>query len=169
MGGYIGFEFLRKFRPRVRGLILMDSRAEADSAEGRKARDLLVARVREQGAIAAAEAMLPRFFTPAVPAEIIQSIREMILKTPVPGIVGALTAMRDRPDSTPLLGSLVGVPTLVIVGEEDVITPPPISRTMAAAIPEARFVEIPGAGHLPVVEQPVPTTRAILKFLQSLR
>ncbi|MBL8985667.1 MAG: alpha/beta fold hydrolase [Gemmatimonadales bacterium] len=169
MGGYVAFEFLRRYRARVRGLILMDTRAEADSAEGRKARDMLVTRVREQGAIAAAEAMLPRFFTAGVPPEIIQSVREMILRTPVPGIVGALTAMRDRPDSSPLLATLVGVPTLVVVGEEDVITPPSISRSMATTIPEARFVEIPGAGHLPIVEQPVPTTRAVLKFLQSLR
>jgi 3-oxoadipate enol-lactonase len=63
----------------------------------------------------------------------------------------------------------VGLPTLVVVGQEDVITPPAISEAMAAAIPEARLVEIPGAGHLPCVEQPVPTTRAILKFLQSLK
>ena len=169
MGGYIGFEFLRRYRSRVRGLILMDTRAEADSAEGRKARDVLVGRVREQGAMAAAEAMLPRFFTPVVPPEIIEAIRAMILSAPVPGIVGALTAMRDRPDSTPLLGALLGIPTLVVVGQEDVITPPAISEAMAAALPEGRLVEIPGAGHLPCVEQPVPTTRAILKFLQSLR
>ena len=169
MGGYVAFEFLRRYRRRVRGLILMDTRAEADSAEGRKARDQLVTRVREQGVIAAAEAMLPRFFTAGVPPEIIQTVREMILGTPVSGVVGALTAMRDRPDSTPLLSTLVGVPTLVVVGQEDVITPPPISEAMAAAIPEARLVEIPGAGHLPCVEQPVPTTRAILKFLQGLK
>jgi pimeloyl-ACP methyl ester carboxylesterase len=77
--------------------------------------------------------------------------------------------MRDRPDSTSLLADLGGLPTLVLVGQEDVITPPAISETMAAAIPEARLVEVPGAGHLPCVEQPVPTTRAILKFLQSLK
>ena len=169
MGGYIAFEFLRRYRERVRGLVLMDTRAEADSAEGRKARDTLIGRVREQGAIAAAEAMLPRFFTPTVPPEIIQSIREMILGTPVSGIVGALSAMRERPDSTPLLATLVGIPTLVVVGQEDIITPPVLAEAMAGALPEGRLVEIPGAGHLPCVEQPVPTTRALLKFLQSLR
>ena len=169
MGGYIGFEFVRRYRDRVRGLILMDTRAEADSAEGRRARDTLVAKVRDLGAVAAAEAMLPRFFTPGVPAEIIEAVRNTILRSPVSGIVGALTAMRDRPDSTPLLPTLVGVPCLVLVGQEDVITPPAISRAMASAIPEARLVEVPGSGHLPTVEQPVPTTRAVLKFLQGLR
>jgi len=169
MGGYVAFEFLRRFRQRVRGLVLIDTRAEADSTEGRKARDALVAKVREQGAVAAAEAMLPRFFTAAVPTDIIQTVRDMILRTPVSGIIGALVAMRDRPDSTPLLATLVGVPTLVLVGQEDVITPPPLAQAMATAIPEARLVEVPGAGHLPCIEQPVPTTRAVLKFLQSLK
>ena len=168
LGGYIAFEFLRRWRERVRGLILMGTRPEADSAEGRRARDALIGRVREQGAIAAAEAMLPRFFSAQVPPEIIEQVRDMILRTPVPGIVGALSAMRERPDSTPLLETLTGVPTLVLVGAEDMITPPVIAQGMAAAIPGARLMEIPGAGHLPCVEQPVPTTRAILKFLQSL-
>jgi pimeloyl-ACP methyl ester carboxylesterase len=168
MGGYIALEFVRRWRERVRGLILMDTRAEADSAEGRRARDGLIGRVREQGVIAAAEAMLPRFFTAQVSPDIIERIRTVILRTPVSGIVGALSAMRERPDSTPLLETLTGIPTLVLVGAEDAITPPPISQAMAAAIPGARLMEIPGAGHLPCVEQPVPTTRAILKFLQSL-
>jgi pimeloyl-ACP methyl ester carboxylesterase len=113
---------VRRWRERVRGLILLDTRAEADSAEGRRARDTLIARVREQGPLAAAEAMLPRFFTPQVSPDIIERIRTSILRTPVPGIVGALSAMRERPDSTPLLETLTGIPTLVLVGAEDVIT-----------------------------------------------
>jgi YbgC/YbaW family acyl-CoA thioester hydrolase len=169
LGGYVAFELVRRFRHRVRGLILMDTRAEADSVEGRKARDTLIGRVRELGPIAAAEAMLPRFFASTVPEETIQRVRELILRTPVAGIVGALTAMRERPDSTSILPTLVGVPTLVLVGRDDIITPPAIAQAMASVIPEARLVEIPGAGHLPSIEQPVPTTRAILKFLQGLR
>ncbi len=168
LGGYVAFEFLRRFRERVGGLILMDTRAEGDSAEGRKAREGLSGRIREQGPLAAAEAMLPRFFTPQVSPEIIERVRTVIMQTPVAGLVGALSAMRDRPDSTSLLPTLSGIPTLVLVGAEDMITPPSIAQAMAAAIPGARLMEIPGAGHLPCVEQPVSTTRAILKFLQSL-
>lgn len=168
LGGYVCFEFLRRWRSRVRGLILMDTRAEADSAEGRRARDALIARVREQGAIAAAEAMLPRFFTPQVPSDIIERVRTMILRTPVSGLVGALSAMRERPDSTPLLSTLTGLPTLILVGAEDAITPPAIAQGMAGMIPGARLFEVPNSGHLPCLEQPVPTTRAVLKFLQSL-
>lgn len=168
LGGYVAFEFLRRWRERIRGLILLDTRAEADSAEGRRARDGLIGRVREQGAIAAAEAMLPRFFTPQVSPDLIERVRTMILRTPVSGIVGALSAMRERPDSTALLETLTGIPTLVLVGAEDMITPPSIAQAMATAIPGARLMEIPGAGHLPCVEQPVPTSRAILKFMQAL-
>jgi 3-oxoadipate enol-lactonase len=168
LGGYVAFEFLRRWRERVKGLILMDTRAEADSAEGRKSREALIARVREQGPLAAAEAMLPRFFTPQVSPEIIERVRTTIMRTPVAGLVGALSAMRERPDSTGLLPTLTGIPTLVLVGAEDMITPPAIAQSMATAIPGARLMEIPGAGHLPCVEQPVPTTRAVLKFLQGL-
>src|SRR5678815_676830 len=107
LGGYIAFEFVRRWRERVRGLILVDTRAEADNSEGRRARDTLIGRVRELGAIAAAEAMLPRFFTPQVSPDIIERIRTTIMRTPVPGIVGALSAMRERPDSTPLLETLI--------------------------------------------------------------
>ena len=169
LGGYVAFELIRRHRDRVRAVVLMDTRAEADSAEGRKARDVLISRVRDQGALAAAEAMLPRFFTPAAPPELIQRVRDIILRTPVSGITGALTAMRERPDSTPLLSELTGIPALVVVGDQDVITPPPLAQAMSSALPEGRLVQIPGAGHLPCIEQPVPTTRAVLKFLQALR
>lgn len=169
MGGYVAFEFLRRWRERVLGLILMDTRAEADSAEGRKAREGLIARVRELGPIAAAEAMLPRFFTPQVSPEIIERVRTSIMRAPVAGLVGALTAMRERPDSTSLLPSLAGIPTLVMVGAEDMITPPALAQSMATLIPGAKLMEIPEAGHLPCVEQPVATTRAMLKFLQGVR
>ena len=169
MGGYIAFEFLRRWRERVLGLILMDTRAEADSVEGRKAREGLIARVREQGPIAAAEAMLPRFFTAQVSPEIIERVRTSIMRAPVAGLVGALTAMRERPDSSGLLPTLAGIPTLVMVGAEDMITPPSLAQSMATSIPGAKLMEIPGAGHLPCVEQPVSTTRAMLKFLQGVR
>jgi pimeloyl-ACP methyl ester carboxylesterase len=90
----------------------------------------------------------------------------MIAATPVPGIVGALASMRDRHDSTGLLPTLAGLPTLVIVGGEDAVTPPEVARRMAGAIPGARLAVIPSAGHLPTVERPSETTGAILEFLR---
>jgi pimeloyl-ACP methyl ester carboxylesterase len=74
--------------------------------------------------------------------------------------------MRDRHDSTGLLPTLAGLPTLVIVGEEDTVTPPDGARRMAAAIPGARLVVVPAAAHVPPVEQPAETTTAIREFLR---
>ena len=169
MGGYVLFEFVRRWRHRARALILMDTRSEADGTEARRARDAAAATARESGATAIADAMLPKVLAPATiegAPQIADRIRSIMASTPVPGIVGALAAMRDRLDSTPLLPTLAGLPTLVIVGEEDTLTPPDGARRMAGAIPGARLVAIPGAGHVPPVERPSETTAAILDFLR---
>jgi YbgC/YbaW family acyl-CoA thioester hydrolase len=171
MGGYVAFEFLRRWRERVRGLVLVDTRAEADSAEARMSRDASAATAREQGAGAIAEAMLPKVLgasTLGGSSATVERVRAMMAATPVAGIVGALGAMRDRPDSTPLLPQLAGLPTLVIVGDEDELTPPGQARAMAEAIPGASLVVIRSAGHLPPVERPAETTDALLAFLAGL-
>jgi 3-oxoadipate enol-lactonase len=171
MGGYIAFEFLRKWRSRVRALILVDTRAEPDSPEGRRARDAAAATARERGAATVADAMLSKMLAPATIAdrpEIAERVRALMASAPVAGIVGALTAMRDRAGSEALLPTLIGLPTLVVVGEADTLTPPDQAREMAQAIPGARLAVIPGAGHLPPVEQPAATTQVIRDFLQSL-
>ena len=171
MGGYIALEFARRYRSRLRGLVLMDTRAEADTPEGRKGRDAAMQLAREKGAAAVAAQMLPKLFAAnaatTMPQEV-ERVRVMMEAAPVKGIVGALAAMRDRTDSLPLLGELAGLPTLVVVGEQDQLTPPAAARTMAAGIPGATLTLIPGAGHLPPVEQPLATTRVLAEFLQSL-
>ncbi|HYF38319.1 MAG TPA: alpha/beta fold hydrolase [Gemmatimonadales bacterium] len=171
MGGYIIFEMLRTWQSRVRGLVLMDTRAEADSAEARRARDTAAALAKEGGAAAVAESMLPKLLAPAtlkkLPA-VAERVRSMITATPVAGIVGALAAMRDRPDSESLLPTLGQIPTLVMVGEFDSVTPPDNARAMAHAIPGARLEIIPEAGHLPPMEQPEEVTRRLREFLLAL-
>jgi 3-oxoadipate enol-lactonase len=171
MGGYIAFEFLRQWRSRVRGLVLMDTRAEADAAEVRRARDTAAATAREDGAEAIADSLLPGMLSPETrkgSPEVVDQVRSMMAAAPVAGIVGALSAMRDRPDSTPLLGTLTGLPTLVVVGEADTLTPPDRARAIAQGIPGARLVPIPGAAHLPPLERPVQTTELLLEFLGRL-
>ena len=172
MGGYIAFEFLRNWRPRVRGLVLMDTRAEADSAEALRARDASAAMAREGGATAVAEAMLPKVLSPATlegQPGIVERVRGLMARTPVAGIIGALASMRDRPSSEPLLPALQGLPTLIVAGEDDDLTPPESARSMAQAIPGARLAIIPGAAHLPPVEQPGATTEILQEFLESIR
>lgn len=171
MGGYVALELLRRYRERIRALILMDTRAEPDSADEKRARDTAAALAREAGAAAIAEAMLPKLFAPATQRsnpEAVELVRRLMESMPVAGIVGALTAMRDRSDSTPLLPSLQDLPTLVVGGEQDQLTPPARIRRMAEGIPGARLIVIPGAGHLPPVEQPAVTTRILAEFLRSL-
>jgi 3-oxoadipate enol-lactonase len=171
MGGYVAFEFLRRWRDRVRGLVLMDTRAEADTPEARMSRDTSAATAREQGAGAIAEAMLPKVLgasTLAGRQAVVSRVQGMMAATPVAGMVGALAAMRDRPDSTSMLPELSGLPTLVIVGDEDEVTPPAAASAMAGAIPGANLVVIRSAGHIPPVERPVETTDALLAFLAGL-
>lgn len=171
MGGYIAFEMLRIAPHRVRGLILMDTRADADTPEGRKGRDAAAHQAREGGATAIAAAMLSKMLarTPApAPPELTERVRRMMAATPVSGILGALGALKERPDSQPLLPTLDRVPTLVVVGEDDQITPVPGARAMAAAVPGGRLVVVAGAGHLTPLEQPEATTQAIAAFLAAL-
>jgi 3-oxoadipate enol-lactonase len=171
MGGYVAFEFLRTCRQRVRGLILMSTRPEADTADARRARDAAAALARERGSSAVAESMLPKVLSPDTitgQPHVADRLRELMAGTPVPGIVGALAAMRDRAGSESLLPTLAGLPTLVLAGEADGIVPPDEARAMAQLIPGARLTVIPGAGHLPPVEQPAATTAALREFLGSL-
>lgn len=171
MGGYVALEFARRYRARLRGLILMDTRAEADTPEVRKAREGAMQLARDKGAAAIAAQMLPRLFAPGAAdtmPQVVDRVRIMMEAAPVKGIVGALAAMRDRPDSSPTLAELEGLPTLVVVGEQDQITPPAVARGMSGAVPGAILSIIPGAGHLPPVEQPIATTRVLTEFLDSL-
>jgi pimeloyl-ACP methyl ester carboxylesterase len=172
MGGYIAFECLRRWRNRVTGLVLMDTRAEADSPEGKAGREAMIALARSEGAEAVAAAMLPRLLRPGIHQErpgLPEEVLGMMARTPVAGVIGALEAMRDRPDSRPLLPGLADLATLVLVGEEDVLTPPSVGRAMAEAIPGASFQLVPGAGHLPTLEQPETTTGLLRAFLEGIR
>ena len=168
LGGYVVFEFLRRWRSRVSGVVLIATRAEADSPEARRARDTAANEAREGGARVIAEAMLPKLLAPGAAGVLVERVRALIAATPVPGIVGALGAMRDRPDSTALLPTLGGLPTLVIAGGDDQLIPVSQTSAMAAAIPGARLVVAPGAAHLPPLETPSIVTEALRSFLTTL-
>ncbi len=170
MGGYIAFAFYRKYAHRVRALVLADTRPQPDSPEAKKGRDENAAVARAQGAAAIAERMLPKMLTPKTLAEtpaLAQAVRAMLARQPVDGIVAALAALRDRPDSTPTLAQIT-VPTLVVVGAEDTLTPPKDAEAMQQAVKGAHLVSIPNAAHLSNYEQPEPFTRAVMEFLKMV-
>lgn len=168
MGGYIALELARRAPERLAGLVLMDTRANADSAEARRERDATAQQVRDRGPGPIAEAMMGRLLSERTPAVVAERVRATIMRTPVAGLIGALGAMRDRPDSTGLLSRLSAVPTLVVVGEDDPITPPATARDLANAIPGARLEVVSGAAHLPPLEQPKATARLLGDFIAGL-
>ena len=171
MGGYVAFEMVRRYRDRVAGLILCDTRADADGVEGRASRDAMIAVAQEQGVSVVAERLLPRVLgrtTQLTQPHLVEQVREMMTRAPVSGVVGALRAMKERPDSTPLLPS-IDVPTLVVVGQEDEMTPPAIAKAMTDAIPSAAMTVIAGAGHLSPLEAPTAVSRVLAEFLEHVR
>jgi len=171
MGGYVVFEMLRRHRERIAGLILCDTKAEPDTADGKAARDEMAKLARVKGAAAVAERMVPKLLgrtTRQTQPQLVQQVTDMIARAPVTGIVGALEAMRDRPDSIPLLPTIT-VPTLVVVGQEDDLTPPVNARTMVDAIPHAALTTIAGAGHITAMEAPTAVSRVMAEFLEAVR
>lgn len=167
MGGYVLFELLRRHPERVLGLILCDTKAEADSAEAKRGRDELAGVARADGMTAVASRLLPKLLgrsTRDANPLLVREVQEMVLRSPVNGVVGALAAMRDRADAVALLPE-IRVPTLAVCGAEDEFTPPSVMRPMADRIPEARYVEIAAAGHMAPLERPEAVNRAIAEFL----
>lgn len=154
MGGYVTLEFLRRHRERVARLVIMDARAEADSPGRRARRNVMIARALERDSRAFADELAPKFLAEGAPDDVKKQLREMMERTSLNGIVGGLEAMRDRPDSKPLLRTLATVPTLLLIGECDVRTRHASMQAMAGQIPGARFEVVPDAGHLPRSARP---------------
>ncbi|MGZ5445063.1 MAG: alpha/beta fold hydrolase [Thermoanaerobaculia bacterium] len=152
MGGYICFAAMRLFPERVSGLILIDTRETADTDEARKGRYDMIDKAQREGVAPIVESMLPKMLTAAAPEDMREFVREVMMSASREFVIAALRAMAARPDSSALLPS-IDVPTLVIVGEEDTITPPTDAERMAAAIPNARLVKLAGAAHLSNVEK----------------
>lgn len=169
MGGYAIFAFLRRHLRMARGLVLCDTRAEADTAEARAGRKELALRVRQHGTGAVVENMLPRLLSRTsfqTPVE--TRVRQMMESSPPESVVSALRAMATRPDSTSLLRHLGVLPTQVIVGADDTLTPPGEARLMARAIPGSFIEVIPQAGHVPNLEQPRAFNAVLHRFLEGL-
>lgn len=167
MGGYVAWQFWQRHRQRLGRLILCDTRARPDTPEAARGRKETAERVLREGPQTVAESLLPKLFaeqTMARQADFVEQTRQVMLGTPSTTIAAALRAMAERSDATGLLPS-IDLPTLLLGGEHDVIAPPQEMRAIAAAMPQARFVEIPKAGHMAPLENPRATNAAILQFL----
>ena len=170
MGGYVAFEFIRKFRGRVRALVLADTRPQADTEDGRRAREENAQRALKDGMAPVVESMLPKLLSAETRergGEVLKRVRAMMLGTRPEGAAAALRAMAVRRDQTDLLPS-IKVPTLILVGSEDAVTPPEDAEAMNAKIEGSRLVVVEGAGHLSNVERPSEFNRALAEFLRSL-
>jgi pimeloyl-ACP methyl ester carboxylesterase len=169
MGGYITFEMYRQAPQRFVGMILADTRATPDNDQQKDARRKAITTVREKGPSAIADDMIPKLLGETTTREqpgLVQEVRGMIERNSPDAIAGALEAMMGRPDSTTML-SRIDVPTLILCGDEDVLTPPADSQAMHAAIPGSRLEVIKGAGHLSNIERPAEFSAALASFLAS--
>ena len=166
MGGYVALA-LWELRSRVvRTLTLADTRAAADSPEGREKRGQSIDTLLEQGREAMAAALIHSLLAPGASAQARARLRSMVEGTRYETMVAALLGMRDRADRVHLL-STIGVPALVIGGEEDASCPPAQMRALAQAIPGARTVIVPGAGHLTPIERPEPVNEALIELFEG--
>lgn len=167
MGGYVAMAFAARAPERLTHLVLADTRMTADTPEGRAGRDKMKADVERDGPRAVADAMLPKLVgetTTTEQPDLADAVRHLIEINRAEGISGAIDALKSRPDRAEAL-SQVRVPSLVICGAEDVITPPGDSEAMARTIPGARLELIARAGHLSNLEQPAAFTAALQSFL----
>jgi 3-oxoadipate enol-lactonase len=161
MGGYLAFELWRQAPERLSGLVLSDTRAGPETDEGRAGRERTIELIRERGAAGLWEEMEAKLFSPGAEPEVVALARSIALDRSQDDLVTCLEAIRDRPDSRPTLPT-IDVPTLVVVGENDELTPPHEAAAIASGIAGAKLVTIPESGHLPPLERPGA-------FLASLR
>lgn len=170
MGGYIALAVARAAASRLDGLVLADTKATADSDEGRAGRAAMIAKVQAEGVAAIADAMVPKLLgatTQRAQPDLVEAVRTIILRNTPEAVASALGAMKTRPDSVPVLAGLT-CPALVICGAEDVLTPPADSEAMAAALPAVTTVVIPQAGHLSNLEAPLAFNQALTEFLSRI-
>jgi pimeloyl-ACP methyl ester carboxylesterase len=169
MGGYVAMALARQYPERVRALILADTRGEADSDEARANRNRLIEKAHDEGAGAVWNAMKGKMFSPTTgeTSESHSFADATAAQQSTAQVVGALQALRDRPDAHTALATL-NIPSLVLVGADDAITTPELAQALVNTLPQAKLVTIADAGHLSNLEKPQQFNAAVLQFLQSL-
>jgi pimeloyl-ACP methyl ester carboxylesterase len=164
MGGYVAFAFLRRHRAKVRSLILLDTKAEADTPEGKAGREKTAELVAGQGMEALHATLAEKLVGTAPSEDVRDKLRQMFLDTPPEVAAADALAMRDRVDSSADLPN-IDVPVLWLHGEEDQLMPIDGARAAAAKVPGSTFVGIPKGGHVANLENPEAVNDAIREFL----
>ncbi len=167
MGGYVLFRYLAQHPDRVKALLLLSTRPDADTPEGRARRYAAVERIQKEGS----KGYLAEFLRLVVSAHTLESEPDLVAKvrrlmdaTRVESLAGALKAMAERPDSSPLLAR-IAVPTLIVAGADDKVIPVDVARKLAGAITGAKLVVLPEAGHMINIEQGERFTSTVREFL----
>ena len=167
MGGYAALALWERHPDQVRSLVLMDTRCGADSDAGRAGRREMAERVADEGVGALVADLQRALLSSGAGLAARVRLRGMIEATTAETVVAALEGMARRADRTDTLTSIT-VPTLVMVGEDDERTPPDVAEHMTRLIPGADLVVIPGAGHLPPIENPEAVNEALRSFWEKL-
>lgn len=165
MGGYVALALARRRPGKLAALALVDTRASADDAAGKAKRDEAISTVHAAGVAAIAEAMVPRLLASysLANADLVERLKRIMLRQKPETVAADLAAMRDRPDSRDALVDIT-IPTLVVVGDADALTPPADSHAMVDAIAGSRLVTVPAAGHLTPMERPGAVAAALGDF-----
>ena len=169
MGGSTTLAFYQLFPERVEKLLLADTRAQADTEEAKATRAEQAQKILAEGMAGIVDAMLPKLLSPETVSkrpEVVKRVRDMMLHTSPEGAAAALRGMAERENQTELL-SQINVPTLIVVGKEDPITPVADSEMMHQRIGGSQLVVIENASHVSNIEQPEPFNRALSEFLGS--
>jgi 3-oxoadipate enol-lactonase len=167
MGGYIALRALERNPERFRAAVLCDTRSEADGNEGKLKRFAAITAVKNDGAEAFADVFVKNVFAPGTfkrNPQAIERIHSVIKRTSELSIAGTQLALAARTDATPSL-SKIGVPTMILVGELDVITPPSASQAMHERIPHSEMHVIPHAAHMSNLENPEFFNEKLMTFL----
>lgn len=169
MGGYVTFRLFEMAKDRIAAMVLADTRASADTQEVKERRTATIERIRREGTAFLADMLLPGLLGKTSfshRSELVSRLRAWIENVEPEGACRALMAMRERPDSSSLLQQ-IHVPVLVIAGTEDTLTPPNEMRDMALKIPNSRFVELEGTGHLTALESPEGFSACLSSFFED--
>ncbi|HJU73410.1 MAG TPA: alpha/beta fold hydrolase [Gemmatimonadaceae bacterium] len=171
MGGYIALAMWRRHKKRIRALILADTKATADNDEARDKRRTMAQLARDRGSAAVADALISGMVgkhTRETAPHIVDTVYRMLAKATVAGVVGALEALRERPDSTATLPT-IDVLTLLVVGEDDVLTPVADAQAMHRAIYGSRLEVLAHAGHVSNMERPAAFNHVVSEFLATVK